>query len=104
MGRIVFELSGFFFLPFIAYALFLIWSEKHPRAAKKILHAKALQIQTVIGLALVVTVLLVLGLSDPHQTGGYAPAVFKDGKVVPGQVQPSQLQPSQVQPQPGAPK
>lgn len=102
MGRIVFELSGFFFLPFLAYALFLIWSEKHPRAAKKVLHAKALQVQAVIGLALVVAVLLVMGLAQSHQTGGYAPAVFKDGKVVPGKVDAGQVQPGQVQP--GAPK
>jgi hypothetical protein len=30
MSRVFIELSGFFFLPFIAYALFLIWREKHP--------------------------------------------------------------------------
>lgn len=87
MSRIIFELSGFFFLPFIAYAAFLIWSEKHPRAAKRVLHAKALQIQALIGLAFVVAALLVAGLGDPHRTGAYAPAVFKDGKVVPGRVQ-----------------
>lgn len=87
MPRILFELSGFFFLPFLAYAAFLIWSEKHPRAAKKVLHAKALQVQALVGLAFVVAALLVTGLSQSHQTGGYAPAVFKDGKVVPGRVQ-----------------
>jgi Family of unknown function (DUF6111) len=87
MGRVIFELSGFFFLPFLAYAVFLIWREKHPRAAKAILTRKALQVQALIGLALVVTVLLVLGMNDPHRTGGYAPAVFKDGKLTPGSVQ-----------------
>ncbi|MCA0406697.1 MAG: DUF6111 family protein [Proteobacteria bacterium] len=87
MPRIIFELSGFFFLPFLAYAVFLMWSEKHPRAAKRVLHAKALQIQALIGLAFVVAALLVAGLGDPHKTGAYSPAVFKDGKVVPGRVQ-----------------
>jgi hypothetical protein len=88
MSRVFIELSGFFFLPFIAYALFLIWREKHPRAAKAILTKKALQIQALLGLALVASVLLALGLSDPHRTGGYAPAVFKDGQLVPGSVKP----------------
>ncbi len=86
MGRIVFELSGFFLLPFLAYAAFLVWSEKHPRAARRVLHARALQVQALIGLALVVAVLLVSGLAQPHRTGGYSPAVFRDGKVVPGAV------------------
>ena len=93
MSRVIFELSGFFFLPFLTYALFLIWREKHPRAAKAILTRKALQIQALLGLALVVSVLLVLGFNDPHRTGGYSPAVFRDGKLVPGQVSPSQVSP-----------
>lgn len=86
MGRVFFELSGFFFLPFLAYAGFLIWRDKHPRAAKAILTRKALQVQALAGLVLVVGALLVLGLNDPHRTGGYSPAVFRDGKLVPGQV------------------
>lgn len=86
MGRIIFELSGFFFLPFLCYAAFLIWQQKHPRAAKQILSARALQIQTLIGLALVVAALLIFGLADEHRTGGYSPAVFKDGKLIEGKV------------------
>jgi len=87
MGRVIFELSGFFFLPFIAYAAFLIWQHEHPRAAKKILHRKALQIQVLIGLVFVVAALFVLGLADDKRIGGYAPAVVKDGKLVPGKVE-----------------
>lgn len=87
MSRVIFELSGFFLLPFIAYAAFLIWRDKHPRAAKAILTKKALQVQALIGLALVVSVLLVLGLNDPHRTGPYSPAIFKDGKLIEGKVQ-----------------
>ncbi|KAF0231400.1 MAG: hypothetical protein FD175_701 [Beijerinckiaceae bacterium] len=87
MGRVIFELSGFFFLPFLAYAAFLVWQQKHPRAARQILTKRALQIQALIGLICVVMALLVLGLNDPHRTGGYAPAVFKDGKLVPGRVE-----------------
>jgi ethanolamine transporter EutH len=87
MGRIIFELSGFFFLPFICYAGFLIWQERHPSAARAILTRKALQIQTLIGLVLVVAFLLVFGLSDEHKTGGYVPAVVKDGKLVPGRIE-----------------
>lgn len=87
MGRIIFELSGFFFLPFLSYALFLVWQGRHPRAAKQILTRRALQVQALIGLVFVVLALLTFGLNDPHRTGGYAPAVFKDGKLMPGRVE-----------------
>lgn len=87
MGRIVFELSGFFLLPFICYAAFLIWQQKHPAAAKKMLTAKALQIQSLIGLAFVVAALLFFGLSDEKHTGPYSPAIFKDGKLIQGKVE-----------------
>ena len=87
MGRVIFELFGFFFLPFIAYAAFLIWQHEHPRAAKKVLHKKALQIQVLIGLVFVVAALLVLGLADDKRIGSYAPAVFKNGQLVPGKVE-----------------
>lgn len=87
MGRIIFELSGFFLLPFISYAAFLIWQHRHPRAAKQILKARALQIQTLIGLIFVVFALVVLGLADEHRTGGYSPAIFRDGQLIPGRVE-----------------
>ena len=87
MGRIVFELSGFFFLPFLCYAVFLIWEERHPRAAKRILKGKALQVQALIGLIFVAGVLLFAGLTDRKSTGGYVPAVVKDGKLIPGRVE-----------------
>lgn len=87
MGRIIFELSGFFLLPFLCYAGFLMWVHKHPKAAKQIFKSKALVIQSLIGLALVAVVLLLIGFVEvPHQ-GGYAPAVFKDGKLIPGRVE-----------------
>ncbi len=87
MGRIIFELSGFFFLPFLCYAAFLVWQQKHPRAAKAILTKRALQVQTLIGLIFVVLALLVVGFADTKRTGSYSPAVFKDGKLVPGRVE-----------------
>lgn len=87
MARVIFELSGFFFLPFLAYAAFLVWQERHPRAAKQILTRRALQIQTLIGLAFVVGALFFVALSDPQRTGSYSPAVFKDGKLIPGRVE-----------------
>ncbi len=87
MGRIIFELSGFFFLPFLCYAAFLVWQQKHPRAAKKILTKRALQIQTLIGLVFVVFVLLIYAFADEKRTGSYSPAVFRDGKLVPGRVE-----------------
>jgi Family of unknown function (DUF6111) len=87
MARLFLELAGFFLLPFLAYAGFLIWRGRNPGAAKALMNRKALQIQTIIGLALVVLVLLLAALTDtPHQ-GGYSPAVFKDGKLVPGRVE-----------------
>lgn len=87
MGRIIFELSGFFFLPFLSYAVFLIWQQKHPNAARQILTRRALQIQALIGIVLVVAALLFLGLADEQRIGGYAPAVFKDGKLIPGRIE-----------------
>ncbi|MGL5447583.1 MAG: DUF6111 family protein [Rhabdaerophilum sp.] len=87
MARVIFELAGFFFLPFLAYAAFVIWMGKHPREAKKIFEKKAFLIQTIIGLALMAGVLLFLGISDQAQVGAYRPAVFKDGKLVPGSIQ-----------------
>jgi hypothetical protein len=87
MGRIIFELSGFFLLPFLSYAIFLVWQQRHPSAAKAILTKRALQIQTLIGLAFVAGALLFFGLTDPHKTGAYVPAVVKDGKLIPGRVE-----------------
>lgn len=87
MGRILFELSGFFLLPFICYALFLVWQQRHPSAAKAVLNRRALQIQTLIGLALVAGVLLFFGFTDRQSTGAYIPAVVKDGKLIPGRVE-----------------
>ena len=87
MGRILFELSGFFALPFLCYAGFLIWQHKHPRAAKAIFKSKALIIQSLIGLVLVASVLLLIGFLEESHKGGYAPAVFRDGKLIPGRVE-----------------
>jgi hypothetical protein len=87
MARIIFELAGFFLLPFLSYAAFLIWQERHPRAARAILKARALQIQSLIGLVLVVLALIAFGLADEHRTGGYAPAVFRDGRLIPGRIE-----------------
>jgi heme A synthase len=87
MARIAFELSGFFLLPFLAYAAFLIWKERHPRAAKAILTKKALQIQALIGVAFVTMALLVAALLEQPHKAGYSPAIFKDGKLVPGRVE-----------------
>lgn len=87
MARVIFEIGGFFFLPFVAYAAFLIWQGRHPQAAKQIFGKRALLIQTLIGLALMVAVLLVMGLTDERKTGVYRPAVVKDGILVPGGVE-----------------
>lgn len=87
MGRILFELSGLFFLPFLAYAAFLIWQKKHPSAAREIFRQRAFVIQTLAGLALMALVLVVMGLLDESRRGGYSPAVFKDGRLIPGKVE-----------------
>lgn len=87
MARIVFELLGFFVLPFLCYAGFLVLQHRNPRAAKKILTRKALQWQTLVGLGLIAGVLLVYALTDEKHRGPYSPAVFKDGKLVPGRVE-----------------
>lgn len=86
MARVVFELAGFFFLPFLAYAAFLVVSQKNPAAVKQMFERKPLLIQSFIGLLAVALVLLILGFSDQPHIGGYSPAVFKDGKLIPGSV------------------
>ena len=87
MGRVVFELAGFFFLPFLAYALFLVWHYRNPREVKRVFSQKAFVIQSLIGLALMLIALLAVGFLDQPHKGGYSPAVFKDGQLVPGRVQ-----------------
>jgi len=86
MARIIFELVGVFLLPFIAYAGFLIWQEKHPRAAKAIFRNRALVIQSFIGLMIVATLIITLGLLEERNRGGYQPAIFKDGQLQPGRI------------------
>lgn len=87
MWRIIFELAGFFLLPFLAYAGFLIWQERHPRAARQIFKQKALIIQSLIGLAVVAAVLLLIGFVEEPHRGGYTPAIFKDGRLTPGKLE-----------------
>jgi hypothetical protein len=87
MGRILFEVGGFFFVPFLAYAIFLIWSDRNPQAAKRIFERKPLLIQTLIGMVLMVAVVLFIGFTDETHRGPYRPAVFKDGKLVPGGIE-----------------
>lgn len=87
MARIVLELTGLFLLPFLAYAGFLVLSARDPAAAKRILTKRALQIQALVGLVVVAAFLLVAGLSEERHRGAYSPAIFKDGKLVPGRVE-----------------
>lgn len=87
MGRILFEIGGFFFVPFVAYAAFLMWQGRHPQAAKQIFKRKALLIQSLIGLVLMALVVLFIGFTDEVHQGAYRPAVFKDGKLVPGTIE-----------------
>lgn len=86
MGRIIFELAGFFFLPFLFYALFLMFEQRNPSAAKRIFERKALLMQAFIGLVIVAAVLLFIGFADSKSTGPYQPAIFKDGQLIPGRV------------------
>lgn len=87
MARIVFELAGFFLLPFVSYAIFLIWHYRNPREVKRVFSQKAFAVQSLIGLALMLVVMLAIGVLDERHRGGYSPAIFKDGKLVPGSVQ-----------------
>ena len=87
MARILFEIGGFFFMPFLAYAAFLMWQGRHPQAAKRMFEQKALLVQTLIGLVLMALVVLFIGFTDEVHQGAYRPAVFKDGKLVPGTIE-----------------
>ncbi|MCA3611312.1 MAG: hypothetical protein ING72_09900 [Methylobacterium sp.] len=48
---------------------------------------KALLVQTLIGLVLMALVVLFIGFTDEVHQGAYRPAVFKDGKLVPGTIE-----------------
>ncbi|MCU0819539.1 MAG: DUF6111 family protein [Beijerinckiaceae bacterium] len=87
MGRILFEIGGFFFVPFVAYAAFLMWQGRHPQAAKQMFERKALLVQTLIGLVLMALVVLFIGFTDETRKGAYRPAIFKDGQLVPGTIE-----------------
>jgi hypothetical protein len=87
MARILVELVAVFLIPFLAYAGFLIFRAKNPRAARAIMSSRALVIQSLIGLAFMVLSLLAFGLSDERNTGAYRPAEFRDGQLVPGRVE-----------------
>jgi uncharacterized membrane protein YjgN (DUF898 family) len=86
MARIIVELVAVFLIPFLAYAGFLIFQARNPSAARAILQSRALVIQSLIGLVLMVLALLAYGLADEQHRGAYRPAEFKNGQLVPGKV------------------
>lgn len=87
MARILAELVAVFLIPFLAYLAFLVFVIRQPEAAKAMLKKKALLIQSLIGLGLMVLSLLAFGLSDEQHRGSYRPAEFKNGQLVPGKVE-----------------
>jgi magnesium-transporting ATPase (P-type) len=85
MTRALFGETLFFFLPFLAFAFYLIVRRRNPF----VLHAwsdKSLWL-AIAGLACVVIALLITGLTADRQMGAFRPTHVENGRVVPGQFQ-----------------
>lgn len=85
MGRIIFELLVLFLSPFVLYALYLAARQRDPRAVMALEKGPARYL-ALAGAALVVAALVAAAVLEPHHTGPYRPAEFRDGVLVPGTV------------------
>jgi Family of unknown function (DUF6111) len=83
MIRAIFEETLLFFLPFAAFALYLIIRRRNP------FQWTAWSEQTIwlaiAGAACIIVALLAAGLTADRQTGPFQPTHVENGRVVPGQ-------------------
>jgi hypothetical protein len=83
MTRALFGETLLFFLPFVAFALYLVIRQRNPFLWAAWSDKTAWL--TILGLACAVLALLFTGLTAERQTGAFRPAHEENGRVVPGQ-------------------
>ncbi|HTV34074.1 MAG TPA: DUF6111 family protein [Methylocella sp.] len=86
MWRIVLDPLFLFLLPFLVYALFLGLGRKYPFTFAYWTKG-AVSTLTLLGLAVAVLGMLVIGLWAPRHEGAYIPAHIENGRLVPGRLQ-----------------
>lgn len=82
MTRAVIQELLLFLLPFVAFAIYLVIRRRNPLIWSSWSDQSVWL--TIAGLAIVVTSLLVAGLTAERQTGAFEPTHIENGRVVPG--------------------
>ncbi len=85
MLRSSLEVLALFALPFIAYFLFIMVRGR-PVEALAADHSAQMPRLILAGILCAVLGVLLLGFFEDRKLGAYAPAEFKDGKLIPGQL------------------
>ena len=87
MIRVVIENLLLFLLPAIIYVTFAMLRRPAGTSSTAILNRAPLLTLSLLGATLVISVMAVFGHSGDGKPGqAYEPAVFKDGKVIPGRM------------------
>lgn len=85
MSRIVFEQLILFLSPFIVFGVYLLLRRRNP-FTRDPWDGKTLSL-AVTGLAIVVAVMIITGLTQERSPGGYTPPHMEDGVLKPGKFQ-----------------
>ena len=83
MTRAIFGEALLFFVPFVAFAIYLILRRKNPLAWSA-WSDQALWL-VISGLGLAILALIFTGVTAERQTGGYQPTRVENGRVIPGE-------------------
>jgi Family of unknown function (DUF6111) len=83
MTRAIFGEALLFFLPFAAFAIYLLVRRRNPFAW---IHWSDQTLWLVIaGLGCVIAALIVTGITADRETGAFQPTRSENGRIVPGQ-------------------
>jgi hypothetical protein len=85
MARAIFESLGFFLTPFVLYALFLIYTMRHPLVFASWSKTSVANL-AIAGLLLAIAGFVVFGLESSGR-GAYVPAHIENGRLTPGRLQ-----------------
>lgn len=85
MTRALIQQLLLFFLPFIAFAIYLVLRRRNPLIWSSWSSQSVWLV--IVGLGCVVVSLIATGILAERQTGTYVPTHMENGKVVPGQFQ-----------------
>jgi hypothetical protein len=85
MTRAIFGEALLFFLPFVAFAAYLVLRRRNPLAWSSWSDQSVRLV--IAGLALAILALLYTGVTADRQTGAFQPTRVENGRVVPGQFQ-----------------